>query len=85
MQIRERQLRTAPHCEHCWPKGIITTATEVDHIKPLHKGGTDDPDNLQSLCGPCHKHKTRSDMGWRAKPDIGLDGWPVDCQIPNNH
>lgn len=31
---------------------------ELDHIVPLHRGGTDAPDNLQLLCSPCHKEKT---------------------------
>ena len=29
-------------------------ATLVHHIKPLAEGGTNDLDNLQSLCKPCH-------------------------------
>jgi 5-methylcytosine-specific restriction enzyme A len=36
--------------------------TQVDHIKPLHKGGTDDMDNLQPLCVECHKVKTLHDV-----------------------
>ena len=31
---------------------------DVDHITPLHMGGTDDPDNLQALCPACHRRKT---------------------------
>lgn len=27
----------------------VTAATELDHIKPLHQGGTDDDENLQEL------------------------------------
>ena len=30
---------------------------EVDHIVPKSKGGTDDPKNLQLLCGHCNKTK----------------------------
>jgi 5-methylcytosine-specific restriction protein A len=33
-------------------------ATEVDHIIPKAQGGTDDPDNLQSICRRCHRQKT---------------------------
>lgn len=29
-----------------------------DHIVPLEEGGTDDDDNLQTLCGDCHTDKT---------------------------
>lgn len=31
---------------------------ETDHIVPLHKGGTDEWSNLQSLCQQHHAEKT---------------------------
>jgi 5-methylcytosine-specific restriction protein A len=31
---------------------------EVDHIKAIADGGTDDPTNLRLLCLPCHKQRT---------------------------
>jgi 5-methylcytosine-specific restriction endonuclease McrA len=31
---------------------------EIDHIKPLTNGGTNDVDNLQLLCKSCHKEKS---------------------------
>jgi 5-methylcytosine-specific restriction protein A len=36
-------------------------ATDVDHILPKSKGGTDDPDNLQSLCHEYHSRKTATE------------------------
>ena len=36
----------------------MVAAKEVDHIITKAKGGTDDPDNLQSLCVQCHREKT---------------------------
>jgi len=45
---------------------------------PLHKGGTDDLDNLQSLCHDCHAEKTATEQGKRRRQEIGLDGWPVE-------
>lgn len=36
---------------------------ETDHIVPLHKGGTNDWRNLQSLCRQCHATKTASEQG----------------------
>ncbi|WP_108163194.1 HNH endonuclease signature motif containing protein [Saccharospirillum sp. MSK14-1] len=45
-------------CQECMRNGIITAATDVDHITSKANGGTDHPTNLQSLCNPCHKAKT---------------------------
>ena len=76
MAIRERVLRLTPHCVECYKSGKVNPASEIDHILPLFKGGTDDLDNLQALCDDCHNTKTASDMGHRIKPEIGIDGWP---------
>lgn len=45
-------------CQECKRSGRAVPATTVDHIKPKARGGTDDHDNLESLCWPCHKAKT---------------------------
>jgi len=45
-------------CRNCRSNGIVTSATEVDHIVPKAQGGTDAPTNRQSLCHACHKAKT---------------------------
>ena len=74
-RIRQRVLDADPLCRMCDAAGLVTAAQEVDHIVPLHRGGTDDPDNLQGLCKPCHAIKTAEDMGW-AREATGLDGWP---------
>jgi 5-methylcytosine-specific restriction protein A len=34
---------------------------EVDHIVPVARGGSWEPDNLWVLCKTCHKHKTYSE------------------------
>jgi 5-methylcytosine-specific restriction protein A len=39
-------------------QGRTTSATEVDHITPKAKGGTDDDDNLQAICADHHREKT---------------------------
>lgn len=62
MAIRRRLLDHSPLCLMCQKQGTIKAATQVDHIKPLHKGGTDDMDNLQPLCAECHKTKTLHDI-----------------------
>lgn len=52
-QIRAVYLKRNPRCVECGER-----ATDVDHIKPLSKGGTHDDDNLQALCHACHSYKT---------------------------
>ena len=55
------------YCEFCKRRGIRKRSTEVDHIVPLCKGGSDqNPRNLQVLCTPCHKQKTAKEATWRA-------------------
>lgn len=76
--IRKRHFQEKPLCVMCEAAGRSTLAEELDHIVPLMAGGEDVPENRQGLCKPCHETKTRRDMGWKDKPDIGLDGWPVE-------
>ena len=62
-----------PHC------GI--SAVEVDHVQPVSEGGSDDPDNCQSSCGPCHAAKTASEAAhgrnrWKRHPADYLSGGP---------
>ena len=45
-------------CQVCMSEDRLTPATEVDHIIPKARGGTDNPDNLQAICAECHKTKT---------------------------
>ena len=35
--------------------------SECDHIIPFANGGTNDPENLQMLCIPCHKEKSAAE------------------------
>ncbi|HEY8604713.1 HNH endonuclease signature motif containing protein [Tsuneonella suprasediminis] len=60
-KLRARILKAEPLCRACRKEGRATVATTVDHITPKHKGGTDDEENLQSLCDPCHKAKTAAE------------------------
>jgi len=56
---------------------------ELDHIIAIEAKGTrgeDTEDNVQVLCsGPngCHAKKTAKDMGYKFRPTIGADGYPV--------
>jgi predicted kinase len=81
-QLRQRILSRDLHlCQPCQREGKVTPATQVDHIKPKAKGGTDDAGNLQSICVACHDAKTEAEaaggQGRRVKQVIGADGWPV--------
>jgi 5-methylcytosine-specific restriction enzyme A len=64
-------------CQPCRRIGRVTPATQVDHIKPKAKGGTDDSDNLQAICEPCHTAKTEADKGRPMPRRVGLDGYPI--------
>ena len=66
----------SPLCTHCEAKGLVKLGEELDHIVPVSKGGSNDPSNLQMLCKECHAQKTIADLGYKPKPQIGLDGWP---------
>lgn len=44
-------------CKHC--NVLLPPDFEVDHIVALEDGGQDIASNLQCLCVPCHKNKTR--------------------------
>jgi 5-methylcytosine-specific restriction protein A len=48
-------------CQPCKANSHITAATEVDHVVPKYRGGTDAIGNLQSICKACHKIKSISE------------------------
>ena len=58
-RLRARFLMANPLCRKC-----RAAATEVDHIKPRSRGGTDALENLQALCKPHHSRKTAKEVGW---------------------
>lgn len=66
-------------CQPCERQGRITSAHEVDHITPIHKGGTDDLSNLQAICIDCHKDKTQKELGNKRKVSSACDenGYPL--------
>lgn len=58
-KLRARILRRDNYlCQPCKRQGKLTGANEVDHIINKERGGTDKDDNLQSICGDCHKAKS---------------------------
>lgn len=69
-RLRLIHLAAHPLCADCGSVGLVTAATDVDHIKP-HRG---DPalfwarSNWQSLCHPCHSRKTAREV-WHGGAD----------------
>ena len=64
-QARNGYLGKHPLCRHCQAKGLVTLATDVDHIDP-HRGDMQkfwDTSNWQPLCHSCHSIKTASEDG----------------------
>ena len=70
-------MQQQPLCVRCEERGLAALGTELDHIVPLHKGGGNEPENLQMLCAECHREKTAEDCGTTYRPPIGRDGWPL--------
>ncbi len=58
MYLRAHPICTDPFKDH---SKQLVVATEVDHVIPISDGGTDDWDNLQGLCKPCHSKKGAKD------------------------
>lgn len=76
--LRKRNARLKqeqPLCVMCLAEGYVKAGEQIDHIVPLFKGGEDVESNLQNLCIDCHKKKSAAERS--SKPEIGLDGWPV--------
>ena len=55
--LRNKVIKRDGKCVKC---GSIERL-EVDHVKPLYKGGNNALKNLQTLCNKCHKVKTKED------------------------
>jgi len=57
-QLRARILRRDQYrCLLCGKGRDDQVELTVDHITPVAAGGTNDPDNLQTLCKPCNSEK----------------------------
>jgi 5-methylcytosine-specific restriction protein A len=48
-------------CQPCLKAKRYRPARQVDHKIPKFEGGTDDDDNLQSICKTCHAEKTQAE------------------------
>ncbi len=54
-QSREVAARQSFRCAAC--KGMLTSDWEIDHVIPLHRGGTHDLSNFAALHRRCHQMK----------------------------
>jgi 5-methylcytosine-specific restriction protein A len=68
-RIRRHQLLEHPLCKYCAERGIVTPATICDHVEP-HHGDV------------CHDSTKRFVETHGFRPDIGLDGMPLDPRHP---
>ena len=68
-RVRERDMGL---CQECKRNGKSMSATIVDHIVPLHVGGSDDDSNKQLLCDTCHTKKSAQEARARSSGDAWL-------------
>jgi len=70
-KIRAGVLREEPRCRVCG-----APATEVDHIRPLSRGGTHNRSNLRAVCQDCHRSLTAAIPRPRNRASDESFGWP---------
>ena len=63
--VVRRQEYLCAECAH----DLDALVVEFDHILPLALGGTNDIENFQALCRPCHLGKTGTDITRISKAD----------------
>ncbi len=59
-------------CRYCGAKAPDVALT-VDHVVPVALGGSDDPSNLVTACGPCNSGKTSTQPDAPLVADVGKD------------
>ncbi len=56
---REIRERAKNRCAYCLsPQHLVMGKLQIEHIKPIAKGGDDDKDNLTLACSICNGHKS---------------------------
>lgn len=61
-------------CQPCMREGRTAVGTQVDHITPKSRGGSDDDANLQTICVACHATKTARESGGGWSSENGASG-----------
>lgn len=70
-----------PFCERCAKKHVVRPSEEVHHVIELSAENINNPqitlnwDNLEALCGECHRSikKGTEDRRWRANADGSIE------------
>ncbi len=80
IEFKELCERYGSRCLSC---GAVDVALEADHVVPLTRGGSDDIDNIQPLCGTCNRSKFVKIVDYRvgsvSEPQhLTWAGLPVD-------
>jgi 5-methylcytosine-specific restriction enzyme A len=55
--VLDKSEKKCTGCQCC----LESKKYDIDHIKPLSSGGTNEIDNLQALCKACHRDKTANE------------------------
>jgi 5-methylcytosine-specific restriction protein A len=76
---RRRLFQQQPLCVRCEAKGRVRLATQRDHVIALAHNGPDIESNTQGLCAECHAEKTATDLNFKPRMRVGLDGYPVEA------
>jgi hypothetical protein len=68
---REVIIRDEYTCQDCGEKGAVKgpAQLEVHHITPVSEGGSDDKQNLVTLCDSCHSDKHATEPGEPVEKD----------------
>lgn len=70
----ERMWADQPACLSCG------RGRGLDHIRAMTNGGTNTPDNIQNLCGPCNQAKHKWDLSPEEIVRPPFDGDSIRCR-----
>lgn len=85
-RMRAALFDAKPFCAECERQGVLTLATERDHIVCLEEGGPDDDTNVQGLCRDCHDTKSKAERArgvrraWSGYREAHAEGEPEPDQ-----